>query len=112
MEEAKRKLDAKKEKLQKEEDALEGVETEEAGLTAEEEKTTETSPQEQAPQEAKKERTVLNTPIWVAFSNLDDCISACHHLQSQRGFPVLHTNIKIHIICVFSFQRKNIRWQV
>ena len=85
MEEAKRKLDVKKEKLQKEADALEGVETEEAGLTAEEEKTTETSPQEQAPQEAKKERTVLNTPIWVAFSNLDDCISACHNLQSQKG---------------------------
>lgn len=85
MEEAKRKLDVKKEKLQKEADALEGVETEEAGLIAEEEKTTETSPQEQAPQEAKKERTVLNTPIWVAFSNLDDCISACHHLQSQKG---------------------------
>lgn len=75
----------KKEKLQKEADALEGAEAPEDELTVEEEKTTETSRKGQKSQEAKRERTVLNTPIWVAFSNLDDCISACHHLQLQKG---------------------------
>ncbi len=85
MEEAKRKLDAKKEKLQREADAVEEAKTQEDGSHIEEKKTSESSPKEQTKQVVEKERTVLNTPIWVAFSSLDDCISACHHLQSQKG---------------------------
>ena len=34
---------------------------------------------------AKKEKTVLEVPVWVGFPTLDACIHACHHLQEQKG---------------------------